>query len=84
MYYRLSQDMATLLNVSALQLLSVARVMVQLPATTRMGQSRTWGPFTPPGGNNPLTYRLVVTQLGNAVFAYTLSGTGAQHRCQRV
>ncbi len=72
MYYRLSQNMATLLNVSALQLLSVARVMVQLPATTRMGQSRTWGPYAP-GGADPLTYRLVVTQLGDAVFAYTLS-----------
>jgi len=71
-YYRLSQDMAAQLNVSALQLLSVARVMVQLPATTRMGQSRTWGPFAP-GGSDPLTYRLVITQLGNAVFAYTLS-----------
>ncbi|MBL9044999.1 MAG: hypothetical protein JNM83_25555 [Myxococcales bacterium] len=72
MYYRLSQNMAALLNASGLQLLSVARLMVQLPATTRMGQSRTWGPFEP-GGSDPLTYRLVVTQLGEAVFAYTLS-----------
>lgn len=72
LYFELSQSMAQLLNTNALQLLSIARVMVQLPATTRMGQSRTWGPYEP-GGTDPLTYRLVVTQLGDAVFAYTLS-----------
>ena len=52
--------------------MTVARVMVQLPATTRMGESRTWGPYEP-GGADPLTYRLVVNRLGEAVFAYTLS-----------
>ncbi len=75
LYFELSHAMAQLLNTSALQLLSVARVMVQLPATTRMGPSRTWGPYEP-GGSDPLTYRLVVTQLGDAVFAYTLSARG--------
>lgn len=74
-YYKLAQNMATLLNGSALQLLSVARVMVQLPATTRMGQSRTFGPYAP-GGTDPLTYRLVISKLGDAVFAYTLSARG--------
>lgn len=72
LYFDLTQTMAAVLNTYALQLLTVARVMVQLPATTRMGQSRTWGPYEP-GGPDPLTYRLVVTQLGEAVFAYTLS-----------
>lgn len=71
-YYELTQSMAALLNSYALQLLTVARVMVQLPATTRMGESRTWGPYEP-GGADPLTYRLVVNRLGEAVFAYTLS-----------
>ena len=36
-YYELTQSMAALFNSYALQLLTVARVMVQLPATTRMG-----------------------------------------------
>lgn len=36
------------------------------------GTESNLGPLRP-GGNDPLTYRLVVTQLGNAVFAYTLS-----------
>ncbi len=74
-YYKLAQTVATQLNGSALQLLSVARVMVQLPATTRMGQSRTFGPYAP-GGTDPLTYRLVISKLGDAVFAYTLSARG--------
>ena len=36
--------------------------MVQLPATTRMGESRTWGPMNPVAPD-PLTYRLVVNRL---------------------
>ncbi len=74
-YYKLAQNLATQMNGSSLQLLSVARVMVQLPATTRMGQSRTFGPYAP-GGADPLTYRLVISKLGDAVFAYTLSARG--------
>jgi len=74
-YYSVTQGMASLVNSDALLPLSVARVMVQLPATTRMGLSRTWGPYAP-GGSDPLTYRLVVTQLGDSVFAYTLSARG--------
>lgn len=71
-YFGVSQDAALLVNMNALKLLTVARVMVQLPATSRLDPHRTFGPYQP-GGTDPFVYRLVVTQTLSDAFSYTLA-----------
>ena len=82
-YYELTQSMAALFNSYALQLLTVARVMVQLPATTRMGESRTWGPMN--GGADPLTLSSGRQSAGEAaVCLYAIGPQPKRRQRQRI
>ncbi|HMU40506.1 MAG TPA: hypothetical protein PKE31_15970 [Pseudomonadota bacterium] len=76
-YFGVAQDMAVLSNVYVLSVLNVARVMVQLPATSRIDPTLVFGPYEP-GSGDPLTYRLVVTQTAPTSFTYLLSGRSRQ------
>jgi hypothetical protein len=71
-WYVVTREITRNLNGGTAWVLIVVHTVVQFPPTTVEGNTYTWGPWS--GALDPAQYRLVVTDLENGSYGWTLDG----------
>jgi len=71
-WYVVTRSVTRGLNGGTAWVLIVVHAIVQNPATTVDGDTYTWGPWS--GALDPAEYRLVVSDLGDQTYDWTLDG----------
>ncbi len=70
-WYRATRDVTRVLNGGTAWVLTVVHTIVQFPATSRSGDTLTWGPYSQ--ALDPAEWKLEVTQLANDSYHWTMS-----------
>lgn len=71
-WYVATHDVTRTFNGGSAWVLTLIHTIVQFPATTRSGDTLTWGPFS--DALDPAEYKLDVQVVGDGTYAYMLSG----------
>ncbi len=70
-FYAMTLSVSRALNLQAIALVGVVRLIVHLPPTRDDGDTKVWGPYTP-GGLEPATFRLTVHKAGTDQYTFKL------------